>query len=108
MLVLTDNAVVAIRDLMDGEDVPADAGLRISAKADEAGTLEVSLATTPQAGDQVVEKEDVRVFVAQDAAPILDDKSLDADPDTPGQPMFRLDRQPGGHNGRSAQNGQSV
>ncbi|UBU12006.1 HesB/IscA family protein [Nonomuraea gerenzanensis] len=92
MLTLTDNAVVAIRDLMVGEDVPADAGLRISPKADEAGTLEVSLASTPQAGDQVVEKEDVRVFVAEEAVPILDDKSLDAQPGAPGQPTFRLDR----------------
>ncbi|GAA2213181.1 hypothetical protein GCM10009850_086430 [Nonomuraea monospora] len=92
MLTLTDNAVVAIRDLMVGEDVPADAGLRISPKADEAGTLEVTLTSNPQAGDQVVEKEDVRVFVAEDAVPILDDKALDAQPGAPGQPTFRLDR----------------
>ncbi|MFI6919569.1 Fe-S cluster assembly protein HesB [Nonomuraea spiralis] len=92
MLTLTDNAVVAIRDLMVGEDVPANAGLRIAPKPDEAGTLEVSLASTPYAGDQVIEQEDVRVFVAEDAAPILDDKSLDAQPGTPGHPTFRLDR----------------
>ncbi|KAB8193850.1 Fe-S cluster assembly protein HesB [Nonomuraea phyllanthi] len=92
MLTLTDNAVEAIRDLMVGEDVPADAGLRISPKPDEAGTLELSLASTPQAGDQVVQKEDVRVFVAEDVAPILDDKSLDAQPGSPGQPAFRLNR----------------
>ena len=93
MLTLTDNAVTAIRDLLVGEDVSADAGLRIAPKADEAGTLEVSLASTPQAGDQVVEKADVRVFVAEEAVPILDDKSLDAAPGgAPGQPSFRLDR----------------
>ncbi|GAA3109020.1 Fe-S cluster assembly protein HesB [Nonomuraea sp. NPDC049421] len=92
MLTLTDNAVVAIRDLLVGENVPADAGLRIAPKADEAGTLEVTLASTPHAGDQVVEKEDVRVFVAEDAVRILDDKSLDAQPGRPGQPSFRLDR----------------
>ncbi|WP_090945135.1 hypothetical protein [Nonomuraea jiangxiensis] len=92
MLTLTDNAVVAIRDLMVGEDVPAEAGLRIAPKVDEAGTLELFLASVPEAGDQVVEKEDVRVFVAEDAVPILDDKSLDAQPGIPGQPMFRLDR----------------
>ncbi|TMR91359.1 HesB/IscA family protein [Nonomuraea basaltis] len=92
MLTLTDNAVEAIRDLMVGEDVPSDAGLRISAKADDAGTLELTLASTPHAGDQVIEKEDVRVFVAEDTAPILDDKALDAQPGAPGQPTFRLDR----------------
>ncbi|MEV0378466.1 Fe-S cluster assembly protein HesB [Nonomuraea sp. NPDC050643] len=93
MLTLTDNAVDAIRDLLVGEDVPADAGLRIAPKADQAGTLEVTLANTPQAGDQVVEKADVRVFVAEDAVPVLDDKSLDAATGTQGQPTFRLDRQ---------------
>ncbi|PZG09961.1 hypothetical protein [Nonomuraea aridisoli] len=92
MLTLTDNAVAAIRDLMVGEDVPADAGLRIAPKEDQAGTLEVSLASTPFEGDQVVEKEDVRVFVAQDAVQVLDDKSLDAQPGTPGHPTFRLNR----------------
>ncbi|MEO3870448.1 Fe-S cluster assembly protein HesB [Nonomuraea sp. B12E4] len=92
MLTLTDNAVVAIRDLMVGEDVPAEAGLRIAPKVDEAGTLELFLARVPEEGDQVVEKEDVRVFVAEDAVPILDDKALDAHPGIPGQPTFRLDR----------------
>ncbi|MET7334026.1 Fe-S cluster assembly protein HesB [Nonomuraea sp. NPDC005650] len=92
MLTLTDNAVEAIRDLMIGEDVPADAGLRISPKPDEAGTLELSLASTPEAGDQVVEKEDVRVFVAEDVVQVLDDKALDAQPGAPGQPTFRLGR----------------
>ncbi|MCK2212830.1 Fe-S cluster assembly protein HesB [Actinomadura sp. ATCC 31491] len=92
MLTLTDNAVVAIRDLMVGEDVPPDAGLRIAAKPDEAGALELSLASTPQAGDQVIEQEDVRVFVAEDTVAILDDKSLDARPGSPGRPSFRLDR----------------
>ncbi|MFG1700293.1 Fe-S cluster assembly protein HesB [Nonomuraea sp. NPDC049309] len=92
MLTLTDNAVVAIRDLLVGENVPAEAGLRIAPKADKAGTLEVTLASMPHAGDQVVEKEDVRVFVAEEAVRILDDKSLDAQPGRPGQPSFRLDR----------------
>jgi Fe-S cluster assembly iron-binding protein IscA len=92
VLTLTDNAVEAIRDLMVGEDVPADAGLRIAPKTDEAGTLEVTLVSTPYAGDQVVEKGDVRVFVSEDAAPILDDKALDAQQSVPGQPTFSLGR----------------
>ncbi|MGN9839092.1 HesB/IscA family protein [Nonomuraea sp. H19] len=92
MLTLTDKAVAAIRDVMAGEDVPADAGLRIAAKADEAGALELSLASQPHAGDQVIEKENVRVFVAEEAVPILDDKALDVEPGKPGKPTFRLDR----------------
>jgi iron-sulfur cluster assembly protein len=93
VLTLTHNAVVAIRDVMAGVDVPADAGLRISAKPDEAGALELALASQPQAGDQVIEKENVRVFVSEDTVAILDDKALDAQPGAPGQPTFRLDRQ---------------
>ncbi|MEZ7130746.1 HesB/IscA family protein [Nonomuraea sp. AD125B] len=94
MLTVTDNAVDAIRDLMDGEDVPPHAGLRIAAIPDRAGTLELSLASTPEAGDQVIEKGDVRVFVAEDTVAVLDDKSLDARPGGPGQPTFHLDRRP--------------
>ncbi|NRQ36737.1 hypothetical protein HII36_33605 [Nonomuraea sp. NN258] len=92
MLTLTDNAVEAIRDLMVGVEIPKQAGLRIAAKPDEAGALEVSLTSSPWQGDQVIEKEDVRVFVSEEAAPILEDKSLDAQPGTPGHPTFRLDR----------------
>jgi len=93
VLTLTHNAVVAIRDVMAGVDVPEDAGLRISAKPDEAGALELALASQPYAGDQVIEQEDVRVFVAEDTVALLDDKALDAQPGTPGQPTFRLNRQ---------------
>jgi iron-sulfur cluster assembly protein len=93
VLTLTDNAVAAIRDVMAGVDVPADAGLRISAKAHEAGALELALASQPHAGDQIIQKEDVRVFVAEDTVAVLDDKSLDARPGSPGQPTFRLNRQ---------------
>ncbi|QYC44634.1 Iron-sulfur cluster biosynthesis [Nonomuraea coxensis DSM 45129] len=92
MLTVTDNAVDAIRDLLVGEDVPPQAGLRIAAKPDEAGTLELSLTSTPEAGDQVIEKGDVRVFVAEDTVAVLDNKSLDARPGSPGHPAFRLDR----------------
>lgn len=79
MLTLTDRAVAAIRDLMVGEDLPPQAGLRIMPKAGDTETLELFLASVPHAGDQVIEKEDVRVFLEPEAAAALDDKTLDAE-----------------------------
>ena len=51
MLTLTDDAVQAIRDLMVGEDLPQNAGMRISAVESDPGSLELSLTSGPQAGD---------------------------------------------------------
>ncbi|GLW09521.1 hypothetical protein Misp01_46500 [Microtetraspora sp. NBRC 13810] len=96
MLVLTENAVAAIRDLMVGEDLPEDAGLRIASKPGDAAALELSLATTPEDGDQVIEREDVRVFLEPTAAATLDDRTLDADVATGGAtPTFRVTRRTG-------------
>ncbi|GIH77477.1 Fe-S cluster assembly protein HesB [Planobispora longispora] len=79
MLTLTEKAVEAIRDLMVGENLPKEAGLRITPKPGDESTLELSLTSVPHAGDQVIKKEDVRVFVDPDAAAALDDQTLDAD-----------------------------
>lgn len=79
MLTLTDRAVAAIRDLMVGEELPPQAGLRITPKEGSPGDFELFLASVPHAGDQVIEKEDVRVFLEPQAAAALDDKTLDAE-----------------------------
>jgi iron-sulfur cluster assembly protein len=93
VLTLTDNAVSAIRDLMVGEDLPEEAGMRIASTPDDAASLELSLASGPQAGDQVIEKEDVRVFLEGTAAALLDDKKLDAEVSSVGRPSFRVAQQ---------------
>ncbi len=93
MLTLTDDAVQAIRDLLVGEDLPQDAGMRIAAVESDPGSLELSLTSGPQAGDEVVAREDVRVFLSPEAARIVEDKTLDADVSTQGRPSFRLTRQ---------------
>ncbi|GAA5079472.1 Fe-S cluster assembly iron-binding protein IscA [Thermocatellispora tengchongensis] len=96
MLLLTDKAVEAIRDLMVGEDLPREAGLRIAAKPGDQTALELSLASTPDPGDQVIEKEDVRVFVEPRAAALLDDRMLDAEVSPSGRnPSFHVVRQQG-------------
>jgi iron-sulfur cluster assembly protein len=93
VLTLTDDAVQAIRDLMVGEDLPQDAGMRIASVESDPGSLELSLTSGPQTGDEVISREDVRVFLAPDAARIVSDKTLDAELGTPGRPAFRLTHQ---------------
>ncbi|WP_182898791.1 Fe-S cluster assembly protein HesB [Microbispora sp. H10830] len=92
MLTLTDNAVMAIRDLTVGENIPDQAGLRLAAKPGTEASLELSLVSAPQAGDQVIEKADTRVFVEAGVAPALDDKTLDAEIGAEGEHTFKLMR----------------
>jgi Uncharacterized conserved protein len=92
VLTLTDKAAQAIRDLMVGEDLPHDAGMRIATIENDPGALEISLASGPEAGDQVITKSDARVFVEPGAARIVEDGTLDADLSDQGRPEFRLTR----------------
>lgn len=80
MLTITDTAAEAIRGIVAAPELPAGAGLRIATQpgAGAVGALEVSVAETPAASDQVVDEDGARVFVEADAVPLLDDKLLDA------------------------------
>lgn len=80
MLAITDTAAEAIRGIVAAPELPDSAGLRIATLrgAGDAATLEVSVAETPAATDQVVDELGARVFVEADAVPLLDDKLLDA------------------------------
>ncbi len=79
MLAITDTAAEAIRGIVAAPELPEGAGLRIATQPGaETGALEVSVAETPAASDQVVDEHGARVFVEADAVPLLDDKLLDA------------------------------
>jgi Fe-S cluster assembly iron-binding protein IscA len=94
MLTLTQNAVRAIRSLTAQEgEAEAEAGLRIMSGGDQASTLQLSLAPSPVAGDEVVESDGVRVFLEPAAAGVLSDKALDAAVDDEGGVAFSLARQ---------------
>lgn len=93
MLTLTDQAVAAIRNLTTRPGLPAETGLRIAPQGDGTDGLALSLSDGPLAGDQVIEEADVQVFVQPDAAPVLDDKALDAQVNEDGQVSFLLQRQ---------------
>lgn len=80
MLAITDHAADAIRGIVTAPGVPDGAGLRIATQEgnSQPGALEVTLAELPAASDQVVDEDGARVFVEEQAIPLLDDKLLDA------------------------------
>jgi iron-sulfur cluster assembly protein len=91
MLTLTSNAATAIRALVEAAELPADAaGLRIANDPDHAEALSLSLAAVPAEDDQVVDESGVRVFLAPQAAQLLDDKALDAATDGEGHLEFGI------------------
>jgi iron-sulfur cluster assembly protein len=83
VLAISEDAATAIRGIVGASGVPEGAGLRITsevnteAEGEPRTDLRLSLVPAPEEGDEVLEAE--RVFVAPDAAGILDDKLLDAD-----------------------------
>jgi iron-sulfur cluster assembly protein len=83
VLAISEDAAAAIRGIVESEDVPEGAGLRITREeaTDETGAtrtdLRLSVVAAPEEGDEVLEAE--RIFVDPDAAELLDDKLLDAD-----------------------------
>ncbi|GAA4066156.1 MULTISPECIES: hypothetical protein [Agromyces] len=78
MLTLTPSASTVVKEIVDRSGAPAGAGLRIDTE-DAAGTeFGVAIAPAPEERDSVVEQEGARVYLAENAAKALDDKTLDA------------------------------
>jgi Fe-S cluster assembly iron-binding protein IscA len=90
MLLLTNSAVSAIRNLTSQPELPADTGLRIIAQGEENPSLSLALTEGPAAGDEVVEEGGARVFLEPAAAAALDGKALDARVDDQGQVAFTV------------------
>ena len=80
MLVVTDNAATAIRELVEDSQFDAEAGLRFSidaAENDEA-QLNVSLAPIQAEDDECIDAAGAHVFLDRIAAAVLADKILHA------------------------------
>jgi len=92
MLTLTDNAVTAIRALTSQPEQSPETGLRIMGQG--VPPFQLSLAEIPAEGDQVIETNGARVFVAGDAAEALADKALDAEVDDQGGVAFSVSPHP--------------
>ena len=75
MLVITDEARDAIRNIIEESDIGPAGGLRIFGTDDE---FEFELAAEPGDGDGVIREGGVVVFLDPTAAELLADKILDA------------------------------
>lgn len=93
MLVLTEAAAEVVKSLTSTPEAPDEAGLRIASSdptPDNPGALQVSAAPGPDENDQVVESSGAHVYLEPQAAAYLEDKVLDAQVDSAGNPHFTL------------------
>ena len=90
MLTISPATSEVIKGLVTASDLPEGAGIRISGHSEApAVQLELTLASAAAEDDQLVEQEGANLFVANQVAPLLDDKTLDAQ--TEGEQVaFRL------------------
>ena len=79
MLVLTEQAIEAIRNIVEDSELGPNGGLRISGAngSNGEGALEFELTTEAQPGDHVVQDGGTTVFLDEAAARDLDGKTLD-------------------------------
>jgi iron-sulfur cluster assembly protein len=93
MLVLTDAAAEVVKSLTSTPQAPDEAGLRIASSdpvPDNPGALQVSAAPGPSENDQVIESGGAHIYLEPQAAAYLEDKVLDAQVDSSGNPHFTL------------------
>ena len=93
MLTLTENASTIVKTITLQTAGTEEAGLRISSPEADSTDLSVAVATAPEATDAVVESGGARIFVDENAAPVLDDKILDAEVDEAGAVRFAIGEQ---------------
>jgi iron-sulfur cluster assembly protein len=79
MLALTAEAIDAIRGIVEDGEVGPNGGLRISSSGEGNGetALDFELAAEPVDGDEVVRDGGAVVFLDEQAAALLADKTLD-------------------------------
>ncbi|AYY13731.1 Fe-S cluster assembly protein HesB [Actinobacteria bacterium YIM 96077] len=96
MLMLTDQAVTAVRHLTSQPGMSEDTGLRIASTTGDDGSQGFTLQVTdaPEPGDQVVDAQGTKVMMDSSAAEQLDDKALDAEISEQGEVQFMLGMQP--------------
>lgn len=77
MLTLTENAQTAIKTITSQAGLPEDGGVRI-AMSEGGSELQMALSPEPAAGDEVIENDGARVFVAEETSTMLESQELDA------------------------------
>ena len=89
MLQITDTAASAFRDILDREEVRGQA-IRLvpERRSDGEGGISLEAINEPSPADAEAQAQGVRVVVAQELAPTLDDAVLDAKPTEQGTEFF--------------------
>jgi hypothetical protein len=88
---ISNNATVAIRQIIARPDVPTGTGLRIAADGDRP-SLSIAVSPAPQRGDAVHGAgTDGQLFIAEEADALLQDRTIDARTDDSGRIQFVLD-----------------
>ena len=98
MLSISPAASEAIRDLVAASDLSENAGIRITNRPGVPGTLDLSLVPEADEADEIVEGQGAAVFLDDEAAELLDDKTLDAQRHGE-QVAFRIVERDGDQNG---------
>lgn len=96
MLVLTHDAAMIIRSIVESADV-SEGGLRISSRplTAEQAALDMQVASEPEALDEVVEQEGAHVYLEPAVADALFDKMLDASVEEDGVRFTIVDQSEG-------------
>lgn len=90
MLAMTDNASLVIKSIADGSELPDGSGLRIASQPEDSESLNLSMASEPIQGDEVVEGQGARIFLEPTASTMLGEMTLDAEVDDQGGVQFFL------------------
>ena len=95
MLAVSESAAQAIETILESQQAPEGAGLRIGVTSTDGdgAKIAVGLAAGPMDTDTVVQEEGANVFVSEEVREILDDKLLDAEMDGE-QVAFTMKEQP--------------
>lgn len=79
MLQVTQAAASVLKSTVQGSDAPEDSGIRFVPRLDKPGALALEISQEPAAGDQVIEEAGIRIFLPEEVADELTDRTLDVD-----------------------------
>jgi Fe-S cluster assembly iron-binding protein IscA len=94
MLTLTDQATTKLRTIMEGRDIPATGGMRLSKARRGVLRFTVAMVDGPLPGDEVVARGGTRVFLDSTAAAVVANRVLDTQPKEGGGARFVLNARP--------------
>lgn len=90
MLTLTEQATTAVKTITAQFPDVADGGVRIQGSGAPESEFQLTVVPGPEPADAVVETDGARVYLDLEAALVLDDRVLDAQPDGQGGVQFAV------------------